>query len=90
MGLVPDGLAMTPDCHDLARRDAALCDERQRCIAKTLADLAIERTKVLDGLVDMRRRGSLQAELESLGVSVDAVPGEFTFEALLEVLKNRL
>ncbi len=28
--------------------------------------------------------------LESLGVSVDAVPGEFTFEALLEVLKNRL
>jgi len=28
--------------------------------------------------------------LESLGVSVDVVPGEFTFEALLEVLKNRL
>ena len=28
--------------------------------------------------------------LKSLGVSVDAVPGEFTFEALLEVLKNRL
>lgn len=28
--------------------------------------------------------------LESLGVSVDAVPGEFTFEALLEVLKKQL